>query len=99
KGEPRASIFLTLLAVVLLGVGYYIALKAKGTQVVMVLVPVVLLVIIGTYFLFTQLSVFVMRRLKRRRMFSWKGTNMLLFSDLSYRMKDNARAFFLVAII
>src|SRR5690625_4625706 len=34
KGEPRASILLTLLAVVLLGVGYYIALKARGMGVV-----------------------------------------------------------------
>ena len=99
KKEPRASILLTLLAVALLGAGYYIALKAKGAEVITALIPVVLLVIIGTYFLFTQLSVFLIRRLKKQTGLFWKGTNMLLFSDLSYRMKDNARAFFLVAII
>src|SRR5690625_828991 len=99
KSEPKASIFLTILAVILLGSGYYIALIVEGTDVVLALIPVVLLVITGTYFLFTQLSVFVIRRLKSRKSLFWKKTNMLLFSDLSYRMKDNARSFFMVAVI
>src|SRR5699024_1994536 len=41
----------------------------------------------------------VVRKLKSRRALFWKKTNMLLFSDLSHRMKDNAQAFFMVAII
>lgn len=99
KKEPRASILLTLLAALLLGIGYYMALKARGVGVMTALIPVVLLVIIGTYFLFTQLSVFFIRRMKNHKGVFWQGTNMLLLSDLTYRMKDNARAFFLVAII
>jgi len=99
KGEPKASIFFTVIAIVLLTSGYTIALKVDAKQVVFAFIPVVLLVTIGTYFLFTQLSVFVIRRLKSRKFIFWKKTNMLLFSDLSYRMKDNARVFFMVAII
>src|SRR5699024_5557232 len=67
--------------------------------VVFALLPVSILVITGTYLLFTQLSVFVIRKLKNNEKLFWRKTNMLLFSDLSYRMKDNARAFFMVAII
>jgi|SRR5690625_747133 len=99
KSEPKANIWLTLLAIVLLGSGYAIALIVEGVHVVVALFPVVLLVILGTYLLFSQLSVFVIRKLKSNRSLFWKKTNMLLFSDLSYRMKDNARAFFMVAII
>lgn len=99
KSEPKASVWLTVLAVILLGSGYAIALIVEGVQVVVALFPVVILVIIGTYFLFTQVSVFVIHRLKTNRSVFWKNTNMLLFSDLSHRMKDNARAFFMVAII
>lgn len=99
KSEPKASLWLTILAVLLLGCGYGIALIVEGVQVVVALFPVVILVITGTYFLFTQVSVFVIRRLKSNRFVFWKNTNMLLFSDLSHRMKDNARAFFMVAII
>ena len=99
KSEPKASIWLTVLAVLLVGSGYAIALYVKGLAVVFALFPVVTLVIIGTYFLFTQLNVYVVRKLKSSERLFWKKTNMLLFSDLSYRMKDNARAFFMVAII
>lgn len=99
KSEPKANIVLTLLAVILLGSGYVIALMAEGVQVVFVLIPVVILVVFGTYLLFSQLSVYLIRKLKSRKNLFWRKTNMLLFSDLSYRMKDNARSFFIVAII
>ena len=99
KGEPKASILLTIIAVLLLGTGYFTALYAKGLEVLMVMIPVIIVVIIGTYLLFTQLSVFIIGRLKKRENIFWCKTNMLLFSDLSFRMKDNARTFFMVAII
>ncbi|ASA24727.1 FtsX-like permease family protein [Paenibacillus donghaensis] len=99
KGEPKASFLLSVLVVVLLGVSYFLALKAQGTAALALLLPIIGMVSLGTYLLFTQFSVFVLRLLKRRESFFWKKTNMLLFSDLTFRMKDNARTFFLVAII
>lgn len=99
KGEPKANIFLTLLAILLLGAGYAVALIVKGLAVVVALLPVVIVVTIGTYLLFTQLSVYVIRKLKKNDSVFWRKTNMLLLSDLSFRMKDNARTFFMVAII
>ncbi|MEK4060285.1 MULTISPECIES: ABC transporter permease [Paenibacillus] len=99
KREPKASLLLSLLVVALLGTSYFLSLRASGLDVVFLLPPVVIMVTIGTYLLFTQLSVYLIRKLKRKERFFWFKTNMLLFSDLSYRMKDNARSFFLVAII
>ncbi|MCY9219276.1 ABC transporter permease, partial [Bacillus licheniformis] len=99
KGEPKASALLTLVAAVLLAGGYYTALIVKEGGVLVAMVPVTIVVIIGTYLLFTQLSVYVIRRLKKRETLFWRKTNMILFSDLSYRMKDNARTFFMVALI
>ncbi|KAB2331090.1 ABC transporter permease [Bacillus mesophilum] len=99
KGEPKASVFLSMIAAILLIVGYVTAVLVKGIFVVYAMIPVILVVVIGTYLLFTQLSVFIIRLLKRNKSIFWKKTNMLLFSDLSFRMKDNARTFFLVAII
>ncbi|GAA0607385.1 ABC transporter permease [Virgibacillus siamensis] len=99
KGEPRANIFLTVLSVLLLGLGYTAALLVKGLSVVIAMVPVIIVVIIGTYLLFTQLSVYLIRMLKKRDSIFLHKTNILLLSDLSFRMKDNARTFFLVAII
>lgn len=99
KGEPKANLFLTLLAVLLLGVGYGGALLVKGVTVVVAMVPVIIVVCFGTYLLFTQLSVFIIGRLKKNERVFWFKTNMLLFSDLAFRMKDNARTFFMVAMV
>lgn len=99
KGEPKASKFLGLLAAVLLLVGYGTALYVTGMQVAVAMLPVIAVVVIGTYLFFTQLSVAVIRRLKRSKGIFWRKTNMVLLSDLSFRMKDNARTFFMVAII
>lgn len=99
KSEPKFSIILVLFSIILLAIGYGVSVTVKGTGVIVALVPVVFIVTIGTYLFFTQLSVFVIRRLKMKKSLFWKKTNMILFSDLSYRMKDNARVFFMVAII
>ncbi|MFB3166838.1 ABC transporter permease [Neobacillus sp. 179-C4.2 HS] len=99
KGEPKSSLFLTLAAVILLVIGYTTALLAKGTVVVVVMLPVIVVVMVGTYLLFTQLSVYIIRRLRKKESIFWFKTNMLLFSDLAFRMKDNARTFFMVAMV
>jgi putative ABC transport system permease protein len=99
KGEPKSNLFLTLLAVLLLGAGYVGALLAKGAMVVGAMIPVITVVCIGTYLLFTQLSVFIIGRLRQNERVFWFKTNMLLFSDLAFRMKDNARTFFMVAMV
>ncbi|MGG4144468.1 ABC transporter permease [Paenibacillus algorifonticola] len=99
KSDPRASLLLSLLAALLLGSGYVGALLAKGAIVLVAFVPVTIVVIVGTYFLFTQLSVFAINTLKRNKGLFWRRTNMLTLSDLAYRMKDNARTFFIISII
>ncbi|NAP00749.1 FtsX-like permease family protein, partial [Halomonas sp. MG34] len=99
KGEPKASVFLSVAAALLLLIGYGTAVMVEGILVVYAMIPVILVVTLGTYLLFTQLSVFFIRRVKNNTSIFWRKTNMLLFSDLSFRMKDNARTFFMVAII
>lgn len=99
KGEPKASVMLSVLAALLLITGYITATLVEGIYVVYAMIPVILVVTLGTYLLFTQLSVYVIRLLKNNTSIFWRKTNMLLFSDLSFRLKDNARTFFMVAII
>ncbi|MED1724860.1 FtsX-like permease family protein [Brevibacillus parabrevis] len=99
KREPSASIVLSLVAVALLGMSYWLALTADGIYVVALVLPVTALTVVGTYLLFTQLSVILIEYLKKRRAIYWRRTNLLTLSDLAYRMKDNARMFFLVCIV
>ncbi|WP_322923373.1 ABC transporter permease [Paenibacillus campi] len=99
KSEPRASVWLSLLVIILLALSYSLSLFITTEMAVQLLLPIIVMVSIATYLLFTQLSVYVIGSLKKRPSFFWHRTNMLLLSDLSYRMKDNARTFFLVAMV
>ncbi|MFS0725333.1 hypothetical protein [Paenibacillus sp. 1P07SE] len=74
---------------------FYFVVVANYTLVV--LGSAVALVVLGTYFLFTQLSVYVIRTLKRREGLLFRRINLLTFTDLAYRMRDNANMFFMVA--
>src|SRR5699024_1414425 len=67
KGEPKASLWLTLLDELLLGSGYVIVLLVKGQAVVLAMFPASGLVVVGIYLLFTQISVYVVRKLKSKR--------------------------------
>ncbi|MGX5373559.1 FtsX-like permease family protein [Bacillus cereus] len=100
KSEPKASIFLSLLAIILIIGGYELEFYFTMHQNLFFLIPTgVVLVVIGTYFIFTQFSVYILHILKRKESIFLKKLNLLTISELIYRMRDNAIMFFLVAII
>ncbi|MDR2833380.1 MAG: ABC transporter permease, partial [Streptococcaceae bacterium] len=99
KGTIDFSILKTILGILLIGIGYIVALNVPAGMVPVVLLPVVGMVIMGTSFFFNQFTIFLVQKLKGNQRLFWKKTNLLLFSDLAFRMKDNARTFFLVSII
>lgn len=101
KPEPKASIGLSVLAVLLVGAGYATVFSfATGiTFSFLVLLSGVVLTVVGTYFLFTQFAVFALRMLKKSERLYFKKTNLLTLSELGYRLKDNSRLFFIVAVI
>lgn len=98
-GHLQTSTFKMILAVAFLVIGYGLALVAEGSLVFVVFIPVVVLVISGTYFFFHQFCVRIAQVLTKRVSLFWSNTNMIVFSDLAFRMKENARSFFLVTII
>lgn len=99
KGSLKASPVKAILAVLLIGGGYAVALMVPGMLVPVVMLPVIFVVVVGTNFFYNQLSVGIIEALKKRQSLFWKKTNMIVFSDLAFRMKDNARSFFLVSVI
>ncbi|HHT7238205.1 TPA: FtsX-like permease family protein [Bacillus cereus] len=99
KPEPKSSILLSLLSLISIGYGYISVFRFIPSTNFITLGMGVLLVIIGTYFLFTQCSVYILHLVKRSESFFLKRTNILTFSELIYRMKDNAVMFFIVSII
>ncbi|HHK5533776.1 TPA: ABC transporter permease [Bacillus mobilis] len=99
KPEPKSSILLSLFSLFSIGYGYILVFRFISNYSFITLGIGVLLVIIGTYFLYTQCSVYILYLAKRSESFFLKRTNILTFSELIYRMKDNATMFFIVSII
>lgn len=96
KKEPRASVLLSLLTVLLLGSALYFLYEYGFTPEAMLAAAV--LGISGTYFFYTQLSVLIFTLLRRSRRLFWKRTNLLWISEFTYKLKDNARMLFMVTV-
>ncbi|PWV92082.1 putative ABC transport system permease protein [Paenibacillus cellulosilyticus] len=99
KSPPLASMWLVLLSVLCLGAGYYMAYTMTLSNAILYMLPVVGLVVVGTFFLFTQASIIVFRFLQRRKGIYYKQTNLMTIAQLVFKMKDNARILFTVSVM
>jgi putative ABC transport system permease protein len=99
KTPPRSSWFLVLISVLCLGAGYGLAYTMSVNTLMMAILPIIFLVVTGTYFLFTQSSVAVFNGLKRNKPFFYRGTNLIVVSQMVHKVKDNARILFLVSVL
>ncbi|WP_434309265.1 ABC transporter permease [Hominifimenecus sp. rT4P-3] len=89
--EPRAKVFVTLLGVLSLGGGYWIAVTTKNPMVmILIFFVAVLLVMVGTYCLFTSGSIAVLKTLRRKKSYYYKTQHFISVSGMMYRMKQNA---------
>jgi putative ABC transport system permease protein len=99
KRPPVFSWVLGLFAVLCLSIGYYLAWTADGRTVLFRMLPVIGIVCVGTYFLFSQLSVAFLRTIKERKGLYFKGVNLLTISELRFKIQDNARVLSITAIL
>lgn len=89
--EPKARIILVILGLASLGTGYYISITATSPmQTIGLFFVAVILVIIGTYFLFTSITIAVLKLLKKNKRYYYKPTHFTFISGMLYRMKQNA---------
>lgn len=98
RSEPKASVLLAIICIGLLAVGYFLSITSSERTITYRIIPVTTMVVAATYLLFSQLSVFIIKLLKRNRSLYMKKTTMLWVSNLLYRIKDNTRMFFLITI-
>ncbi len=89
--EPKTSWLLTILGILSLGSGYVIALRVESPLEALALFFVaVILVIIGTYALFSAGSIALLKGLKKNKKFFYQSKNFVAVSGMIYRMKQNA---------
>ncbi len=89
--EPKTKWVLTIIGILALGGGYAIALLTKDPMsAIMLFFFAVLLVIIGTYLLFTTGSITILKALKGNKNYYYKTNHFINVSGMVYRMKQNA---------
>lgn len=104
--EPKASIIIAVISVLLVGVGYWLALQNLLESDVwrkmgFMVTPLVILVavILGTYLLFSTLTVYLLKLLRKNKHHFWNGINLISTSQLLYRIKGNARTLTIIAVL
>ncbi len=89
--EPKTRWLMTVLGVGCLGAGYYISVTTRDiVSAFMMFFLAVILVILGTYMLFTAGSVFILKTLRKNKRYYYKTKHFISVSGLIYRMKQNA---------
>lgn len=89
--EPKTKAIMAVLGVLCLGTGYFIAITTKNPVKALTLFFVaVILVIIGTYLLFTAGSIALLKILRRNKGYYYQTKHFTSVSGMIYRMKQNA---------
>lgn len=103
KAKPAAkfSVIIAVLSVIFIVLGYYTACSTFSNikKLDKNMFIVVVLVTVGTYFLFSQFSVFFTSLIKKRKSVFYRGTNMITLSQIIYKLRDNARVMFISSIL
>lgn len=89
--EPKAKWVMTLLGLITLGAGYWISATVKNASMMVIyFFFAVLLVIAGTYLLFTSGSVTLLKALRANKRYYYKPDHFISVSGMIHRMKQNA---------
>lgn len=89
--EPKAKWLIAIVGLLCTGAGYYLAITTENPVTSLSLAFVaVILVVIGTYLLFTAGSITLLKILKNNKGYYYKTRHFISISGMIYRMKQNA---------
>lgn len=89
--EPKVKWLFTIVGFLCLGSGYYIAQSIEDPLNAMIWFFVaVILVIVGTYGVFTSGSIMILKMLKKNKKYYYQTNHFTSVSQMLYRMKQNA---------
>ncbi len=89
--EPRTRWILAILGILALGLGYGIAIVTENpVEALLLFFVAVILVVIGTYFLFTAASIAVLKIMRKNKKYFYRTKHFISVSGMIYRMKQNA---------
>lgn len=89
--EPKTKWLLAIIGLICLGTGYYMSVSIQDPVTAFTFFMVaVILVVIGTYMLFTAGSIVILKLLRKNKRYYYKTNHFISVSNMIYRMKQNA---------
>jgi putative ABC transport system permease protein len=89
--EPKSKWLLSIVGLLCLSVGYYLAISIEEPlMAISAFFIAVILVIIGTYALFTSISIILLKALRKNKNIYYQVDNFVNISVMLHRMKQNA---------
>ncbi|WP_099205730.1 ABC transporter permease [Scatolibacter rhodanostii] len=89
--EPKSKWILSVIGIICLAAGYVISIITKQPiSAIPNFFMAVLLVIVGTYMVFTAVSITALKTLKKNKSYYYKSNHFISVSGMIYRMKQNA---------
>lgn len=98
--EPKASWVMTVIGLLCLAGGYFLALYfTSPVEVLLIFLVAAGLVIAGTYCLFTSGSIALLKLLRKNKKYYYKPAHFISVSGMIYRMKQNAAGLATICIL
>ncbi|MER0122926.1 ABC transporter permease [Streptococcus sp. ZJ100] len=91
--EPKGNLFLAILALICLGVGYYLSLSSNQITPIVVLYRffiAVLFVIAGTYLFYISFIAWYLKRRRKQKKYFYTPEHFISTSQMIFRMKQHA---------
>lgn len=89
--EPKTRWLMAVSGIICVGSGYYLAVTTENPLAsILVFFVAVILVIAGTYLLFTAGSIAFLKLLRKNKRYYYKTRHFISVSGMIYRMKQNA---------
>ncbi len=99
EGRSNGSIPVMIISLLLIGAGYFLACFRRTEIVVMAAIPILILVITGTYLFFWGGLPKVLGMVKRNRKSYYQGVNLVAVSTFSHRMKTIASVMATITVL
>lgn len=98
---PKIGIGIYILAIVsiiVIGYGYYLSTNIR-TGNIMSVIPVIAIIIVGTYGLFKSVVPVIFDIIIKNKKILFKGNNIIAINNINYRLNKNYKTYAIIAII
>ncbi|WP_042678898.1 FtsX-like permease family protein [Anaerosalibacter massiliensis] len=96
---PKVNYFKGIVSIIIIGIAYYVAINYEKFGFGTSLLTTILLIILGTYWLFGSFFSMVIRHYINKKSFLYRGVNIISISNIAFRIKNNYRTLAAVAVL